>query len=43
LAFFSGHALFASPVTFEAEGKQYVTIAAETDMMTFGLFDPLSK
>ena len=41
--FFTGHTLLASPITFEAEGKQYVTIAAETDMITFGLFDPMSK
>jgi len=34
----TGQTLYASPVTFEVEGKQYVTIAAESDVFTFGLF-----
>jgi len=33
-----GHTLYASPMTFQMEGRQYVTIAAETDIFTFGLF-----
>ncbi|MGH9630760.1 MAG: pyrroloquinoline quinone-dependent dehydrogenase [Bryobacteraceae bacterium] len=37
--FATGHTLYASPITFEAEGKQYVTIAAETNIFTFGLFE----
>ncbi len=39
--FSTGHEMFASPMTFMAEGKQYVTIAAETDVYTFGLFEPV--
>jgi len=35
-----GQPLFASPVTYEANGKQYVTIASQTDVFTFGLFEP---
>ncbi len=38
--FYTGQVLTASPVTFVADGKQYVTIAAETDVFTFGLFEP---
>ena len=37
--FQTGHMLFASPMTYEVNGEQYVTIAAETDNYTFGLFD----
>jgi alcohol dehydrogenase (cytochrome c) len=36
----AGQPLFASPITYEAEGKQYVTIASQTDIFTFGLFEP---
>lgn len=35
-----GQPLFASPVTYAAGGKQYVTIASQTDIFTFGLFEP---
>jgi alcohol dehydrogenase (cytochrome c) len=38
--FQTGHTLYASPVTYEIDGKQYVTIAAESDIFTFGLFEP---
>ena len=38
--FNTGQNLTASPVTFTAGGKQYVTIAGKTDIMTFGLFEP---
>lgn len=38
-----GHTLYASPISFEVEGKQYVTIAAETDIYTFGLFEPAQR
>jgi len=38
--FGTGHTLYASPITYEIDGKQYVTIAAETDIYTFGLFEP---
>ncbi|MEX2261933.1 MAG: PQQ-dependent dehydrogenase, methanol/ethanol family [Bryobacteraceae bacterium] len=37
--FATGHSLYASPMTFSAGGKQYVTIATETDIFTFGLFE----
>jgi alcohol dehydrogenase (cytochrome c) len=36
----TGQRLTASPITFEAGGKQYVSIAAGTEMYTFGLFEP---
>ena len=36
--FQTGHFVYASPMTFELDGKQYVTIAAETALYTFGLF-----
>jgi alcohol dehydrogenase (cytochrome c) len=36
--FATGHTLYASPITFEVAGKQYVTIAAESDVFTFALF-----
>ena len=35
-----GNEIFASPMTYMAEGKQYVTIATSTDVFTFGLFEP---
>jgi len=35
-----GQPITASPITYMADGKQYVTIVAETDVFTFGLFDP---
>ena len=38
--FSMGHSIFASPITWAIDGKQYVTIAAETDVFTFGLFAP---
>ncbi|MEO7143093.1 MAG: PQQ-dependent dehydrogenase, methanol/ethanol family [Bryobacteraceae bacterium] len=34
-----GQNLTASPITFSVDGKQYVSIAAATDVFTFGLFD----
>jgi alcohol dehydrogenase (cytochrome c) len=37
--FSTGHSLFASPATYMVDGRQYVTIAAESDVFTFGLFD----
>jgi len=41
--FYTGHTLYASPVTFSVDGKQYVTIAAESDLITFGLFEPMPR
>ena len=38
--FNTGQMLTASPIAFEVAGKQYVTIATATDIMTFGLFEP---
>lgn len=35
-----GQVLTASPMTFSVEGKQYVSIAAGSDLFTFGLFEP---
>ena len=35
----TGHSLFASPITYEVDGKQYVTIAAENEIITFALFE----
>jgi len=35
--FYLGQTLTASPITFEADGKQYVTMVSETDVFTFGL------
>jgi PQQ-dependent dehydrogenase (methanol/ethanol family) len=36
--YYLGQNLTASPITFMADGKQYVTIAAATDVFTFTLF-----
>jgi alcohol dehydrogenase (cytochrome c) len=38
--FGTGHTLYASPMTYEVDGRQYVTISAETNIFTFGLFEP---
>jgi PQQ-dependent dehydrogenase (methanol/ethanol family) len=38
--FYMGQLLTASPITFMANGKQYVSIASATDVFTFGLFEP---
>ena len=38
--FSMGNTLYASPMTFTADGKQYVTIATATDVFTFGLYEP---
>ncbi len=37
--YYLGQTITASPITFMAEGKQYVTIVAATDVFTFGLFE----
>ncbi len=36
-----GQQLYASPITYEVDGKQYVAIASQTDVFTFGLFEPV--
>lgn len=38
-----GQPVFASPITYEVGGKQYVTIASQTDIFTFGLHEPLTS
>src|ERR1035438_7272629 len=38
--YYLGQNLTASPITFMADGKQYVKIAAATDVFTFALFEP---
>ncbi|MFN7997850.1 MAG: PQQ-dependent dehydrogenase, methanol/ethanol family [Bryobacteraceae bacterium] len=40
--FYMGQQLYASPISFLADGRQYVTIASETDIFTFGLFEPVA-
>jgi alcohol dehydrogenase (cytochrome c) len=35
-----GNTIFASPMTYMTEGKQFVTIATATDIFTFALFEP---
>jgi alcohol dehydrogenase (cytochrome c) len=35
-----GELLTASPITYEASGKQYVAIASATAVFSFGLFEP---
>ena len=37
--FSMGRNIFASPITYMVNGRQYVSIAAESDVFTFGLFD----
>jgi alcohol dehydrogenase (cytochrome c) len=39
----TGHTLYASPVTYSVKGRQYVTIAAESEYITFGLFEPIKS
>ena len=41
--FYMGQLLTASPITYMVEGKQYVAIAAATDVFVFGLFEPATS
>jgi PQQ-dependent dehydrogenase (methanol/ethanol family) len=42
--YYLGQTLTASPITFIADGRQYITIVAATDVFTFALFEqPLSR
>jgi alcohol dehydrogenase (cytochrome c) len=41
--YYMGQMLTASPITYTIDGKQYVTIAAATDVFTFGLFEPVKS
>jgi alcohol dehydrogenase (cytochrome c) len=36
-----GQPLFSSPITFSVDGRQYITLSTQTDIFTFGLFEPL--
>lgn len=38
-----GDALTASPITYEVEGKQYVAVAAGSNVFAFGLFEPVQS
>ena len=38
-----GQGVYASPITWSRDGKQYVTIVAKTDVFTFGLFEPVTS
>jgi hypothetical protein len=38
-----GEGLTASPITYEAHGKQYVAIASATAVFSFGLFGRRSR
>lgn len=38
-----GQQLFSSPITYMVNGRQYVTLVAQTDVFTFGLFEPLKS
>jgi alcohol dehydrogenase (cytochrome c) len=37
--YYTGQSLYASPMTYSVEGKQYVAIAAGADVFAFGLFE----
>lgn len=38
-----GQGVYASPITYEIDGKQYVAIVAQTDVFAFGLFEPVES
>ena len=41
---FSTHqGINASPMTYQLEGRQYVTLAAGSELMTFALFHPYGR
>jgi alcohol dehydrogenase (cytochrome c) len=35
-----GQPLFASPISYSVDGKQYIAIVSRTDVFSFGLFEP---
>ena len=39
----TGDGITASPITFAIDGKQYVSIANATSIVTFGLFEPVKS
>jgi alcohol dehydrogenase (cytochrome c) len=39
----TGESIYASPITYMVDGKQYVTIASATAIHTFGLFEPVQS
>jgi alcohol dehydrogenase (cytochrome c) len=41
--FYMGDLLTASPITYEVNGRQYVAIAAGSNIFSFGLFEPGAK
>jgi len=41
--YYMGQMITASPITFSLDGKQYVSIAAGSDVFTFGLFEPAAS
>ena len=38
-----GQQLFTSPITYMVGDKQYVTLVSQTDVFTFGLFEPVKQ
>jgi alcohol dehydrogenase (cytochrome c) len=38
--FYTGQQITAQPMTYTAQGKQYVAIASASDVISFGLFEP---
>jgi PQQ-dependent dehydrogenase (methanol/ethanol family) len=41
--YYLGQGITASPITFMADGEQYVTIVAATDVFTFRLYEPAAS
>jgi len=41
--YYTGDDLTASPITYEADGKQYVSIASGTNIFAFALFEPVQQ
>jgi len=41
--FYVGDLMTASPITYEVDGRQYVAIAAGTNVFAFGLFEPMQS
>lgn len=39
----TGGSIYASPITYMVDGKQYITIANNTSIFTFGLFEPVKS
>jgi alcohol dehydrogenase (cytochrome c) len=41
--YYTGDDLTASPITYEVDGKQYVSIASGTNVFAFALFEPVQQ